>query len=281
MDADQPQPQVPNGIGDARAVALRSGFYDAELRRHNEHFRVAADVQPDDDVLDVGCGAGQSTRQAARAAVVGTVLGVDVSAPMLERARRLSADEGLRNVSYRQADAQTCSFPTGGFDRCISRFGTMFFRDPVAAFTNIGRALRPGGRLVMLVWQGRDDNEWAIEIDRSLDTGPAPTGPGAKAGPFSLADRADTHRVLADAGFTEFDFTDVHEPVFYGPDTQAAFEAVLSLWQVDALLADRDTTATERALRRLRATLAAHDTGNGVLFDSRAWIVTAARQRRR
>jgi ubiquinone/menaquinone biosynthesis C-methylase UbiE len=123
-------------------MALPLDFYDAELRRHNEHFRAAADVQPGGHVLDVGCGAGQSTRQAARAAVDGSALGMDPSAPMLERARRLSDDEGLRNVSYQQGDAETHPFPPAHFDLCISRFGTMFFADPIAAFANIGRALR-------------------------------------------------------------------------------------------------------------------------------------------
>jgi SAM-dependent methyltransferase len=277
MDADHQQPPATTGIGGRRAVTLRPDFYDAELRRLDEHFRLAADVQRDDLVLDVGCGAGQSTRQAARAAVEGTALGVDVSAPMLERARRLGDDEGLRNVSYLQADAATCSFPAGRFDLCISRFGTMFFRDPVAAFANIGRALRPGARLVILVWQGREHNEWATEIDRALGTGRSPARPVAKVDPFSLADRAGTNGILVDAGFTEVGFTDVHEPVFYGQDTEAAFDAVLSLWQAEVLLADLDAATTVRAHRRLRASLAAHDTGDGVLFDSRAWIVTAVR----
>jgi SAM-dependent methyltransferase len=260
-------------------MALPLDFYDAELRRHNEHFRTAAGVQPGDHVLDIGCGTGQTTRQAARAAVDGRALGVDVSAPMLERARQLSDDEGLRNVSYQQADAQTLPFPPARFDLCISRFGTMFFADPVAAFANIGRALRPGARLVMLVWQGHDRNEWATAI-RALSMGRPPTPPASGPNPFSLADTAVTQGILTAAGFTEVTFTDVHEPVFYGEDTRAAYDAVQNLWHVKDLLADLDAATTARALRRLRATVAAHDTGagTGVLFDSRAWIVAAVRQ---
>ena len=258
-------------------MALHPDFYDAELRWHNEHFRAAADVQSDDRVLDVGCGTGQSTRQAARAAVDGSALGVDVSAPMLERARQLSEDEGLRNVSYQQADAEAQRFPSACFDLCISRFGTMFFADPVAAFANIGRALRPGARLVILVWQDHDRNEWATAIDRSLSMGRPTTLPVSDPGPFSLANPTVTQGILTAAGFTEVGFTGVHEPVFYGRDTGAAYDAVLSLWQAKDLLADLDAATTAHALRRLRATLAAHDTGNGVLFDSRAWIVTAER----
>jgi ubiquinone/menaquinone biosynthesis C-methylase UbiE len=101
--------------------------YDAELRLHNEHLRAAARVGPRDCVLDIGCGTGQSTRDAAHAAVSGSAVGVDVSAPMLERARQLSDEQGLANISYQLADAQVHRFPPTRFDLCISRFGTMFF----------------------------------------------------------------------------------------------------------------------------------------------------------
>ncbi|MGH3909326.1 MAG: methyltransferase domain-containing protein, partial [Pseudonocardiaceae bacterium] len=119
-----------------RPVMTRTGDlfdYDAELCRHNEWFRAAADVRPHDRVLDIGCGTGQSTREAARAAVAGSALGVDISTRMLHHARRLSAKENLRNVAYLQADAQVHRFPSARFDLCISRFGTMFFTDPVTA----------------------------------------------------------------------------------------------------------------------------------------------------
>jgi SAM-dependent methyltransferase len=249
--------------------------YDAELRLHNDLFRAAARVGPRDRVLDVGCGTGQSTREAARAAVAGSATGVDVSAPMLERARRLSEDQGLSNVTYQQADAQVHPFPPGHFDLCISRFGTMFFADPVAAFTNIGRALRPAARLVLLVWQDRDRNEWATAIRRAFTaTSATPGGPD----PFSLADPTVTGGILTAAGFAEVGFTDVHEPVYYGPDSAAAFDAVLRLWGFKDLLARLDAGAAEQARTRLRITLDDHATDGGVHFDSRAWIVTARRR---
>jgi SAM-dependent methyltransferase len=227
-------------------------------------------------VLDIGCGTGQSTREAAVAAVAGSVLGVDSSAPMLERARRLSDDQGLTNVTFQQADAQVSRFPPMRFDLCISRFGTMFFADPVAAFTNIGRALRPGARLVLLVWQERDLNEWATAIRETL------TAAGAKPGgpdPFSLADPTVTEGILVAAGFAEVSFTDVHEPVYYGPDSASAFDAVLGLWGLKDLLANLDAAAAEQVRTGLRRTLDAHNTDGGVYFDSRAWIVTAQRNR--
>lgn len=248
--------------------------YDAELRLHNELFRAAARVGSHDRVLDIGCGTGQSTRDAARAAVNGSATGVDISGPMLERARQLSDDEGLPNITFQQADAQVHRFPPTHFDLCISRFGTMFFADPVAAFTNIGSALRPGARLVLLVWQARDRNEWATAIRRTFTDEPAtPGGPN----PFSLADQTVTKDLLVEAGFADVDFTDVHVPVYYGPDSATAFDAVFRLWEFKDLLANLDATAAEQARTRLRTTLDAHHTDGGVYFDSRAWIVTARR----
>ena len=134
--------------------------YDAELSRYNVRLRAAAGVRPADRVLDIGCGTGQTTRDAARAATSGSALGVDLSRPMVDRARQLSEEEGIPNVDFELADAQVHPFAPRDFTVGLSRFGTMFFADPVAAFTNIGRALRPGARLVQLVWQAYDRQEW-------------------------------------------------------------------------------------------------------------------------
>jgi ubiquinone/menaquinone biosynthesis C-methylase UbiE len=103
--------------------------------------------------MDIGCGCGFSSRQAARLAASATVLGVDLSGPMIDHARRRSIDEGLTNTEFLQADAQVYPFAPRSFDVAISRFGAMFFGDPVAAFTNVAAALRPGGRLALLAWQ--------------------------------------------------------------------------------------------------------------------------------
>lgn len=252
-------------------------FYDAELRRHNVHFRAAADVRPGDYVLDIGCGTGQTTREAARAAVNGRALGVDVSASMLERARRRAEAEGLHNVTFEHGDAQSHRFPSARFDLCISRFGTMFFADPVAAFTNVGRAMRPEARLVLLVWQDAARNEWFTAVRHALagSTPPIPTLGDLE--PFSLADPTTTQRILTAAGFADAGFAAVHEPVYYGPDPDAAYDAVLGLRHASDLLASLDPATAEEALDRLRATLVPHHADSGVHFDSRAWIVTARR----
>ncbi|MFI0479407.1 class I SAM-dependent methyltransferase [Actinomadura sp. 9N215] len=245
--------------------------YDAELRRHNETLRQAVGVRRDDHVLDIGCGTGQTTRQAARAAQSGSAFGVDVSAPAIERARELAHAEGLTNVTFERADAQVHPLPPQRFDVAMSRFGTMFFADPVRAFTNIGRALRPAGRLVMLVWQAHDRNEWAVAVRQALQIS---NGPVTSEGPdaFSLADPPTVREILRAAGFADIAFTDVQEPVYYGPDVPTALNWVQSFTSTaEALKTLNPTTATDR----LRQKLTEHLTAEGVYFNSRAWLITA------
>ena len=223
--------------------------------------------------MDIGCGTGQTTREAARAAATGSALGIDISAARLARARRLARAEGLRNISFVQADAQTHRFPPGRFDLAISRFGTMFFADPVAAFTNIGRALRPGARLVQLVWQHRDRQEWDAVIGEIF----AGEHPAPAADPFSLADLATVGTILTAAGFADVNITGVHEPVYYGSDAASALRVMLSLQMTKDRLAPLDAASTGYAPGQLRAALATHQSSGGVFFDSRAWLITGRR----
>jgi SAM-dependent methyltransferase len=254
----------------------RADFYDAELTRHNGHLRAAASVGLRDRVLDIGCGAGQSTREAARAALEGNAIGVDTSPEMLEIARRRSDEAGLRNVSFEQGDAQHHAFPAAGFDLCISRFGVMFFADPAVAFANVARAMRPGARLVWMVWQSQERNEWAAAIRRTLAPGTAVSAEAFT--PFSLSDPTVATDLLSTAGFVSIEFTDVREPVFYGPDVDRAFDALTQLYLVKDALARTDAAA-DKASQQLRDLLEAHVTTEGVLFDSRAWIISARRGR--
>ena len=254
--------------------------YDAEVRRHNEVLRRALGVQAREHVLDIGCGSGQITREAARMAQAGSALGVDISAPAIERARELARAQEIHNVTFECADAQVCPFPQAFFDLAMSRFGTMFFDDPVAAFGNVGRALRPGGRLVMMVWQAAERNEWEVAIRQALaGTEGSPAGASASAGAdaFSLADPPVVTRILEAAGFAAVSFTDVDEPVYYGPDVAFALDFVCGFAFTRDVLGRLDPAAAARALGRLREMLAAHLRGDGVWFDSRAWIVTARR----
>jgi SAM-dependent methyltransferase len=252
--------------------------YDAELRLHNQVLRHAYDIRADDRVLDIGCGTGQTTRDAARSARQGSALGVDVSASMIERARELARAERVHNVAFEQGDAQVRRFAEGGFDLAISRFGTMFFNDPVAAFANLAVALRPAGRLVMMVWQGHEHNEWSVAIERALGGEGSPVPAPRAREPFSLAEQATVAAILGAAGFGEPTFTDVHQPVYYGPDVAAALEWVGGFSSTREVLGRLGAADAERALERLGGALAARASESGVWFDSRAWIVEARRR---
>jgi SAM-dependent methyltransferase len=253
-------------------------FYDFELRAHHEHLRAAYGIRSGDEVLDVGCGTGLTTREAARAATPGRVVGVDVSERMLERARELTAAERLTNIRFELGDAQVHRFDPGRFDVSISRFGTMFFTDPVAAFANIAAALRADARLVLLVWQRPGRNEWARLIDAALGEAVQATPPDAD--PFSLADADVTTRILETAGFADVRFEDVHEPVFYGHDVDAALAVVTGFQSTSAALATLSDGEAARTVERLREMLAAHyGDEHGVVLDSRSWLITARRRR--
>jgi SAM-dependent methyltransferase len=253
-------------------------FYDAELRAHHEHLRAAYGISPGHEVVDIGCGTGLTTREAARAAAPGRAVGVDVSERMLERARQLTAAERVDNVRYELGDAQVHRFEPAGFDVAISRFGTMFFADPAAAFANIAAALRPDARLVLLVWQRREDNEWSRAIDAALGDAGKPPPPGAD--PFSLGDAEATARILEGAGFTGMRFEDVHEPVFYGHDLDAALAIVRGFQDTSAALASLSDRQAARTVERLREMLAAHHSDErGVNLDARSWLITARRRR--
>jgi SAM-dependent methyltransferase len=161
---------------------------------------------------------------------------------------------------------QTREFPPASFDVVLSRFGAMFFADPPAAFTNLAGALRPGGRLVLLVWQERARNEWYSVLHDAVAPGttPPPGGPH-----FSLGDRDHTDALLRAAGFGDVEFTELREPVCYGPDAATACEFALGLKDVQEL------QPTDEAATRLREAFATYETPGGVLLGARTWIVTA------
>ena len=147
-------------------------------------------------------------------------------------------------------------FDPAGFDVAISRFGTMFFSDPAAAFANIAAALRPEARLVLLVWQPHDQNGWARAIDAALGDAARPPRPGAD--PFSLGDVEATAGILEGAGFDAVRFEDIHEPVFYGRELDAALAVVRGFQDTAAALARLSESEAARTVERLRETLAAH-----------------------
>jgi len=157
-------------------------------------------------LLDVGCGCGETTLDLGRrVGANGSATGVDISAVMLRRAQQRAEETGLRNVRFVEADAQTHAFPPGSFDALYSRFGVMFFADPPAAFANLRRALRPGGRLAFVCWQAVQKNPWMfVPMAAAMQHIALPLPAGADApGPFAFADRDRVARILAQTGFVD------------------------------------------------------------------------------
>lgn len=237
----------------------------------------AAAIQPGDTVLDIGCGSGQTTRD-ARLAHAGSALGVDLSASQLDLARGLAADERVPNVTFEQADAQVHPFPEAGFDVALSRHGVMFFGDPRAAFGNIARAVRPGGRLALLTWQPRERNKWLRTFVGILtsEKPPPPQPPPGTPSPLSLSDPDHVRELLSSAGFGEVRVHGLTERMYFGADTDDAYRFV-SAQHADTI-ADLDQDARTRTLDALRANLAEHETDTGVYYDSAAWLVEAVRR---
>jgi len=262
---------------DGEYWAAHQERFDASIDPHHARLMAAAAIAPGEQVLDVGCGNGRTSRDAARAAGAGgSVLAVDLSGPMLARARRSAGSEGLTTIRFEQGDAQAYPFPAGAFDVAMSRFGVMFFADPVAAFTNIGTALRRGGRLAILVWQSLAANEWMTAMRQALAVGrDLPVPPPGAPGPFGLADPDFASSVLKSAGFADIAFAPSEQPFNVGAGVEAAYRFAAGLQPVLLMLADLDEATKARALENLRATIAAHETDAGVVFGSAAWVVTA------
>jgi SAM-dependent methyltransferase len=248
--------------------------HDRRLAPLTPHLMRAADIGPADHVLDVGCGCGYTSRLAAAAASSGQVVGFDVSPVMLEAARARSTEENLR---FQQGDAQTFAFAEGGFDVVMSRFGVMFFEDATAAFANLARALRPGGRLAFLCWQRRSASpHMAVPFGALAAFGEAPDL-DAPAGACSLADADGTREMLGRAGFTDIRVEPVHEAIWIGDDMADSMEYYLDHSIGRSILAGAGQTTVEAAKKALADALRPYQTAGEVRMEAAAWQVTARR----
>ncbi len=239
------------------------------------------EVTPGSHILDVGCGWGDTALTLARmTGPQGSVMGLDCVDRFLEKGRRDAADAGLTNVEFVDADVETYPFRPE-YDLCFSRFGMMFFQNPVAAMRNIRKALRPGGRLVFIVWRDIEDNPWlGVPKQVVLDFLPPP-GEDARTcgpGPFSMANPDVVTKQLEIAGFADMQFDRTDGPVIVGDSVENAMQFQLALGPAGEVFreageeAERRRGEIEQALRNV---LAPFEDQGRIVMPSSSWTVTA------
>ena len=234
-----------------------------------------ARIQVGENILDIGCGCGDATILAARATGSGHALGADFSRIQVAEARRLAAAAGVANARFEVADAQVHPFGAGVFDVVVSNFGVMFFEDPAAAFANLRKALRRGGRLAFVCWRTRDENPLftigfagaaAVLGFREMP------GPGAA---FSLADTGRAGALLSGAGFGGIEFAKADEPMLIGRDVDDVLEYERASPAAAEVLAGLSPAQAAELTGQVRDRLVAYASPDGVTMPAAAWLVTA------
>jgi SAM-dependent methyltransferase len=242
---------------------------DAMLSVVSERLMTSAIPQPHEHILDIGCGCGDTTM--ALAARGATATGIDVSRPMLERAR-LRAPA----LSFIEADAATRAFKPE-YDAIVSRFGVMFFDNPDAAFRNMRKALKPGGRMVFACWRDSRENEWVrvpVSAVRALLPPQPQLGP-EDPGPFSFADLGRVRRILAGAGFDRITAEPFDTELRLGANLDEAVAHVAEIGPVSRMLADASPEQRSVALAALHDALAGHARKSPFSLGGAVWIVSA------
>ncbi len=252
------------------------------LTRHSEAIFPTLPVKEGDRVLDVGCGFGDTAiKLADMVGPQGTVVGIDCCDAFLDYARNDAQARGVENVTFMRGDAEI-ALPEGAFDFVFARFGTMFFVNPVAGLRNMRKALKPGGRMVHIVWRNRADNPWlSTAKDVVLKFLPAP-GDDAQTcgpGPFSMSDETTVRAMMHAAGYDDIAFRRVDAPVLVGHDFRDAIDFQLTIGPAGEVFreagaqAEENREAIEAALGQAikRQRLAA----DGIVMDSSSWVISA------
>jgi SAM-dependent methyltransferase len=198
---------------------------DSLLEIVKDQLLAKTDIKPGEDILDIGCGTGATTRHAAAlTGPDGSVLGVDISALLLDCARNVAADPGAASINYLLADGQTHDFVANSLDLLLSRFGVMFFNDPVTAFSNMAKALKPGGRVCFVSWSDMNENPWfRIPRDAAIDRlGAIPPGDPHAPGPMAFADLDRVSGILRKAGLQDVTASNEKTNLFYKGNREAA-----------------------------------------------------------
>jgi SAM-dependent methyltransferase len=249
--------RIRRAIGDIGDVGLA-----AAAPQHGEH------------VIDIGCGTGDTTAALARAVgLAGHVLGVDISETLIEAARA----HRLENATFVVGDAATHPFRAEAYDLVFSRFGVMFFADPVAAFRNIRHALRPTGRLVFIAWRTPQENPWGTVPARAAQPflpplpRPGPEDPGQ----FSFGERARVERILNEAGFHKLRLEPIDRQIWMGPSVADVLAGAGRFGPLARAFAVAEPAAIEKAKQAIAQALAPHEGPDGVRLPGACWLVQA------
>ena len=263
-----------NGASGREFIEQR-GRHEQMLGRLRARLLAAAQIQDGESILDIGCGCGDTTLPAARAAGSGRALGADISRVLVAEARRLAAAAGVANARFEVADAQVHPFGAGAFDLVLSSLGVMFFDDPAAAFANLRKALRPGGRLAFLCWRTRAENPVFSTGFAEAAAVLGLRGPPGPSAAFSLADTSRAGALLSGAGFGGIEFATADEPMLVGRDLDDVVEYERASPAAAEILAGLSLEQAAEVTRQVRDRLAVYATPQGVTMPGAAWLVTA------
>ena len=274
VKANDGQGTLWNGAAGQAWVASQ-GLLDGLLRPFEDLLvRAVADVRAR-TVVDVGCGARGTTLAAARTVGAnGHCTGLDISAPMIEAARARAAQEGV-TVDFVRGDAQTMALPPSTFDMIISRFGVMFFEDPVQAFANLRKACREGGAMCVIAWRSADENPFLTAAEKAaVSVLPdavlrRPGGPG----PFAFADPDVVRRVLVDSGWADVDITPVDAPCVMPESALVSY--FTSIGPLGTVFREADDSTRTRLIEVVRPAFDPYVHGDEVRFDAACWVIRA------
>jgi len=252
------------------------------LTLHSEAIFPTLPVHAGDKVLDVGCGFGDTAiKLAGMVGPKGSVHGIDCCDAFLDYGRNDARSQGVENVSFERGDAEI-ALPVNEYDFVFSRFGTMFFTNPVVAMRNMRLALKPGGRMVHIVWRNREDNPWLAKAKDVVLQFLPPPGEDAQTcgpGPFSMANEEMVRGMMRSAGYTDIDFKRVDAKVVIGRDVQDAIDFQLALGPAGEVFREAGEEAEEKrgeigkALEAMYAGQA--ETDDGIIMDSSSWVISA------
>jgi ubiquinone/menaquinone biosynthesis C-methylase UbiE len=252
------------------------------LTQHSEAIFPKLPVREGDRVLDVGCGFGDTAIKLAKiVGPKGSVVGIDCCDAFLDFARKDAKEKGIANINFQRGDAEI-ALPVNQYDFVFSRFGTMFFTNPVAAMRNMRLALRPGGRMVHIVWRDRADNPWLSMAKEVVLKFLPPPGEDARTcgpGPFSMASEDMVRGMMRSAGYEQIEFRRVDAQVLVGNSVKDAIEFQLALGPAGEVFREAGKAAEQKRAEIESALAEAINaqkvSAEGIVMDSSSWVISA------